>query len=315
MTGLKRKGHRPAMRATTTINEKRSGTRGLMFALLSSLSLFIYSPYLLEVYGLSRENELMSHVPLIPLFSAYLMYSNRKEIFSQTGFSAAGVLLALAGAAISVPARFADLGEADLLSVMVLSWTVFLAGSFTAVFGSSAGKKAAFPLAFMIFMVPLPQALIDGATEFLQRWSAETAWWIFNLVGAPVQKEGFFFHLPGLNVEVARQCSGIRSSMALVIAGVLASSLFLRTWPARGALLAAVVPIAVLKNGLRIAALTLSGYYIDERMLYGSLHTRGGMLFFAIALLMAGAAVWGLRAAERRFNKKNAAGTMGPRGA
>lgn len=303
------------MRATTTITEKRSVTRGLLFALLSALSVLIYSPYLLEVYGLSREDELLSHVPLIPLFSAYLVYSNRKEIFSQTGFSASGVLLVLAGAAMSVPARLTVPGEASLLGVMLLSWTVFLAGCFTAIFGARAGKKAAFPLAFMLFMVPPPQALVDVATEFLQRWSAETAWWIFNLVGAPVHKEGYFFHLPGLNVEVARQCSGIRSSMALVIAGVLASNLFLRTWPARGALLASVVPIAVLKNGLRIAALTLSGYYIDERMLYGSLHTRGGMLFFAIALCIAGAAVWGLRAAERRSVKKNAAGASGPRGA
>lgn len=166
----------------------------------------------------------------------------------------------------------------------------------------------------MLFIVPLPQAALDGATSFLQSWSTETAWWLFNFVGAPVQRDGFFFHLPGLNVEVAKQCSGIRSSLALMIAGVLASGLFLKTWPARAALLTAVVPIAVLKNGLRIAALTLSGYYIDERMLYGSLHTRGGMLFFAIALALAGAVVWGLRAAERKLAKKKAARAQGPRG-
>lgn len=205
-------------------------------------------------------------------------------------------------------AQKTHLGENDFLSVMVLSWAVFLVGGFWAVYGTRAAKSAMFPLAFLLFMVPLPEAAIDGVTRFLQSWSTETASLIFNLVGAPVQRDGYFFHLPGLTVEVAKQCSGIRSSMALFIAGVLAAHLFLRTWPAKSALIAVVVPIAVLKNGMRITALTLSGYYIDERMFYGSLHTNGGMLFFAIAAALAGAGIWGLRAIERKAAKKNAAG-------
>lgn len=215
-----------------------------------------------------------------------------------------GLLLLLASVSVFAAAQKTHLGEADFLSVMVLSWAALLVGIFWTVYGSRAAKTAIFPLAFVLFMIPLPEAALDAATRFLQSWSTETAWQIFNIVGAPVQRDGYFFHLPGLTVEVAKQCSGIRSSMALFISGVLAAHLFLRTWPAKGVLIAAVVPIAVLKNGMRITALTLSGYYIDERMLYGSLHTNGGMLFFAIAVAIAAGGIWGLRAIERKAAKK-----------
>lgn len=220
-----------------------------------------------------------------------------------------GIIFVLASAAIFMTGhRIEGLSENDFLALMVLSWAVCLSGCFIAFYGAHAARAAAFPLAFLIFMVPMPDAAIDAATRFLQSGSTEVAWGLFNIVGAPVQRDGYFFHLPGLTVEVAKQCSGIRSSLALIISGALASHLFLRTWAGKSALMAAIVPIAVLKNGLRITALTLSGYYIDERMLYGSLHTRGGMVFFAIAVLLAGTAIWLLRGLERRAVKKNAAG-------
>lgn len=290
------------------MKENSTRTRGLIFALFSIFSVFIYSPYLLELFALSRENELYSHIMFIPVVSAYFMYSNRKKIFPQISFSYTGLLLVLASVGGYAAAQKTHLGEIDFLSVMVLSWAVLISGGFWATYGTRAAKSALFPLAFLVFMVPLPEAALDSLTRFLQSWSTETASLIFNLVGAPVQRDGYFFHLPGLTVEVAKQCSGIRSSMALFISGVLASHLFLRTWPAKGALIAVVVPIAVLKNGLRITALTLSGYYIDERMFYGSLHTNGGMLFFAIAVAIAGAGIWGLRVLERKAVKKKAAG-------
>lgn len=246
----------------------------------------------------------------VPLVSAYLIYSNRKQVFGQTAFSPrAGIIVLLASAAIFIAGHKIDgLSENDSLSLIVLSWAVCVSGGFIAVFGRTAARAAAFPLAFLVFMVPLPEAALDGITRFLQTGSTEVAWQLFNVIGAPVQRDGYFFHLPGLTVEVAKQCSGIRSSLALLIAGALASHLFLRTWLGKSALLAVIVPIAVMKNGLRIAALTLSGYYIDERMLYGSLHTRGGMLFFAVAVLLAGSSIWLLRGVERRAAQKKAAG-------
>lgn len=272
--------------------------------------MFIFSPYLLELVSLSGANELYSHIPFIPAVSVYLAYSNRKRIFTQTQFSPyAGSFVLLCAAAIFIAGQRMDgLSETGYLALMILSWIISLAACFTAVYGKGAARRALFPIAFLLFSVPAPEAAIDAVTHFLQSGSTEVASMLFDLSGAPVHREGYFFHLPGLTVEVAKQCSGIRSSLALLISGVLAGHLFLKTWAGKAALLSAIIPIAIVKNGLRITALTLSGYYIDERMLYGSLHTRGGMVFFAIAVLIAGCAIWLLRGIERKALKKNAAG-------
>lgn len=286
-----------------------------MFAAFAACSLLIFSSPLSALAALSRDNSLYSHVFFIPAVSAYLVYSNRKRIFPQQEFSwAGGAGLALAASAVYAAAHLAEPGGHGALALGVISWALLVSGGFTAFYGAKAARAAAFPLAFLAFMAPLPEAATDGVTRLLQYGSTEAAWAVFSVSGAPVHRDGYFFHLPGLTVEVARQCSGIRSSMALVIAGALASHLFLRTLLGKAALMALIVPIAIVKNALRIVALTLAGYYIDERMLYGSLHTRGGMLFFAVAVLMSGALIWALRRAEGKAAKKNAAGAASPRG-
>ena len=114
----------------------------------------------------------------------------------------------------------------------------------------------------------------------------------------PIARDGFVFHLSKLDIEVAPQCSGIRSSLSLVITGVLAAYLFLRTGWARTILMVTIVPIAILKNGVRIATLSTLAIYWDEKILASDLHTKGGFVFFILALLMVGAVILLLRKME-----------------
>lgn len=261
-----------------------------------------FSEHLALLYELAMDSELYSHIVLIPFLSAYLLYSRRKEILSSAAYGPFyGIPVLLAGAAVFIAGRsvFAD-GGSFHLAAMVLSAVVFWIGGFVTVFGGPAAKEALFPLLFLLFAVPVPEAALDPLIRLLQNGSADAAWFFLSASGSPVEREGLFFHLPGLTIEVARECSGIRSSLVLFIAGVMASNMFLRTWPGRLAFVAALFPIAVVKNGVRITALTLAGYHIDERMLYGTLHTRGGILFFLLALLMAGVVLWALMKIEKK---------------
>jgi exosortase len=113
---------------------------------------------------------------------------------------------------------------------------VFLNGGFILSCGLHTFKAALFPLLFLIFVIPIP--LMDGFIYFLQVGSTEFTNLLFTASGVPVfLREGFFFHLPGMSVEVARQCSGIRSSLALLITAILAGTCFWRpdgrrlSWP------------------------------------------------------------------------------------
>ena len=96
----------------------------------------------------------------------------------------------------------------------------------------------------------------------------------------------FFLLLPGVTIEVAKECSGIRSSMALFITCVFAAHLFLRTPWKKLILVLLSIPLALLKNGVRIVTLTLLSIYVDPSFLTGRLHKQGGFIFFLLALAM-----------------------------
>jgi exosortase len=152
---------------------------------------------------------------------------------------------------------------------------------------------------FLAFMVPLPTVVEYWAIRVLQLGSAEFVAVLFSLTGVPVLREGTVFQLPGIAIEVAPQCSGIRSSMALVITCVLAGHMFLTTTWKKIVLVLAVIPITMFKNGIRIVTLTLLGVYVDRGFLTSSLHTDGGILFFIIALCLMAPILFVLRKSER----------------
>ena len=130
-------------------------------------------------------------------------------------------------------------------------------GSFILCFGIPAFRKGAFPLLFLVFMIPIPSAVLDPFIRFLQTGSLYAAHGIFKLTGVPFFREGFVFSLSGIDVEVAKQCSGIRSCIALFITSIVAGRLFLRTGWRRIVLALSVFPIAMFKNGLRVVTLSL----------------------------------------------------------
>jgi exosortase len=248
---------------------------------------------LTELLGLSLSNELYSHIPLIPLVSGFFLYWDRKSIFVDIKYSiGAGVAVIAIGAVFGIIGFMGvmSLNQNDYLSLLIFS--VWLVWTGTCIFfcGWRACKKAVFPLMFLLFMVPIPSALAQIAIQFLQRGSTEAVNVLFYLLGLPVVREGYVFHLPGLSIEVAKECSGIRSSLALLITSVIASKLFLRTGWTRSLAAVAVVPIAILKNGIRIVVISLLGVYWDERIFQGDLHRKGGIVFFVLALIL----LWGV---------------------
>lgn len=277
----------------------------------TGVALLIYSQHLLSLFKNSLDSELYSHITLIPIVSAYILYSNRRKILTQISYSylpgiilvALGIILNLIGAGYH-----AEMSKNDFLSLMTFSALIFWIGSFVFCYGTAAFKRGSFPLLFLFFMVPVPGLIMDNLIYMLQAGSTEVTAIILSLTGVPVLREGFVFHFPGLNVEVAKECSGIRSSLALFITSIIAGQLYLQTGSRRVILCLLAIPITIFKNGVRIVSLSLLGYYVDERMLEGSLHTRGGIPFFLLALSVLGIVLWILKRTEKnQIAKKSVA--------
>jgi exosortase len=275
----------------------------LFLAFVAVAGVIFYGPFR-EVMRAAMRSDYYSHIVLIPFVSAYLLFVRRKEIFAEIeyafvpGAAVAGVGVLLYGLALAVPL---GLSKNDFSALVTLAALFFVVGAFILIFGLKAFRSARFALLFLLFMVPVPTALMDGIVRILQMGSTEFVALLFSIMPVPVLREGIVFHLPNISISVAPECSGIRSSMALVITAVLAGHMFLRSGWKKWVLVLAVIPVTMLKNGIRIVTMSLFAVYVDPRILTNSaLHTDGGILFFILALLLMAPILFLLRRSENK---------------
>jgi exosortase len=258
----------------------------LLFGGLLAASVLIFWHSISDLIRYSFNHESSSHIVLIPFISAYLIYIERERIFSRQRYSLVlGLAVVVPGLILHFVAPTAvAFDSSEKLSATGLALMIVWIGAFIACYGGSVAKAAAFPLCFLIFMVPLPDVLLDPTIHALQEESTNISCLLFKMLGEPVLREGFVLTLSRQSIEVAKECSGIRSSMALLITCLLAGYLFLRTkW--KVALFAVIsVPVAIVKNGIRIVTLTMLSMYVNPAFLTGNLHHDGGFVFFLLAL-------------------------------
>jgi exosortase C (VPDSG-CTERM-specific) len=246
---------------------------------------------LYDLAWFASESDLYSYIFLIPFISLYLAklkWSGLPQFSSAAPKPAAaffaGGLAVLAGYAL---ARHADfrLTEDDYLSFMMSAFFLFFTGGCWLFLGKETVRALAFPIGFLIFIVPMPTALLNEIENFLQYGSAWAASGFFNLADATFVRDGLVFHLPTINLEVAPECSGIHSSLVLFITSSIAGYLFLRTPWKRAVLLLAVIPLALLRNGFRVFVLGELCTHIGPQMIDTPIHHHGGPLFFALSLI------------------------------
>lgn len=262
----------------------------------------MYGP-LSALFASPLERDYHTLIPVIPFISIYLVYLVRKDISRKAEYRlTAGLPVVVIG--ILLYAACMRLGEGlnpnDFATVTTFSAWVVLLGGFISCYGLRAFRAALFPLLFLVLMVPVPAFIMDAIITFLQVGSTEFTNLLLLASGAPFLREGFVFHLPGQSVEVAPQCSGIRSGLALFITALLAGHLFLKTWWKKLILVLCILPVTMLKNGIRITTLTLLGAYVDPRILQSALHREGGIPFFIVALLLMAPILYFLRKSEKK---------------
>jgi exosortase C (VPDSG-CTERM-specific) len=253
-----------------------------------------------EFVTFARHSEVHSYVLLIPFVTVYLLYIRwrhlSRELSTAWGYA---LLFALAGTgALSTSLYFTELGQNDYMTLIALSFVCFvIAGAFLFL-GRKWAHSAMFPLFFLAFMIPLPEAVVDSLENASKEASAEVANWLFLISGTPALRVGTVFQLPGISIMVAKECSGIRSSLVLVITSLLAANMFLRTTWRRALLVGAVIPLGLLRNGFRILVISLLCVHIGPEMIDSPIHRRGGPVFFVASLIPLFVVLWWLRRGE-----------------
>jgi exosortase C (VPDSG-CTERM-specific) len=252
--------------------------------------LAIFAQPLWQVMSYAAGSELYSYVLLIPFVSAYLLYLRRDQLPKRSVANLPfGMVLLACGLGIFLLARlhFAGSLSADnsYFVLLALSFLCCLAAGGFFFLGRDWMRAAAFPLAYLIFMVPMPDAMADALETASKYASAEVANVLFHLSGTPFLREGLVFQLPNITIEVTQECSGIRSSWVLLMTSILAANLFLKTPWRRFALIVFVIPLAILRNGFRILVIGLLCVNAGPQMIHSLIHRRGGPLFFALSLV------------------------------
>jgi exosortase C (VPDSG-CTERM-specific) len=234
---------------------------------------------------------LYSHILLIPFISGYLVWLKRGQIVWQPGpsrrmawlpFVIGSLVLAAYGIALR---KGWSPEKSDSLAVMTLSFLCFLLGGGFLFVGSKLLRALAFPVGFLFFSIPFPLALRDGLETFLQGGSTDVAYVFLRASGMPVLLTGTHFQLPSFSLDVAPECSGIHSSLVLIITSLLAGYLFLKRPVNRGLLVLAVIPLALLRNGFRIFTIAQLCVRIGPQMIDSAIHRRGGPVFFVLSLV------------------------------
>src|ERR1017187_7040261 len=273
----------------------------LAFAFLCAVSILFWWHPLVATLGLAQANDAYTHILLILPLSGALIYLDWKVFRLDPAPSprVGAALLALA-LLIGVYARWGSVATPDdvRLSLAMFAFVIWLLASVLLCFGARTFQSFLFPLCFLFLIVPIPQFALRWIVEFLQQQSASAARIMFRAVGVPATQDGIMLSIPGLDIEVARECSSIRSSLMLFVTTMVLAHLFLRSWGRKVVLIAAAIPLAVAKNGLRIFVIAELGTRVDPGFLEGNLHHHGGIVFLAIALVIVIGLIWILRRSE-----------------
>jgi exosortase D (VPLPA-CTERM-specific) len=252
---------------------------GLIAALMLAVA---FRGALFELVRRWTTQEEYSHGFLIPLVSAWLLWTRRDALLASIGRPAwTGALLILLAMVMHVTGA--------LSAIFILSQLAFiiaLLGIILAVGGFSLLRTAFFPVIFLIFAIPLPY-FIDANLSFqLQLISSQLGVFFIRLFQVPVYLDGNVIDLGTYKLQVVEACSGLRYLFPLLSLSFLAAYLFRAPIWQRALVLLSSIPITILMNGFRIGMVGVTVDRWGPRMAEGVLHFFEGWIIFVVSAFL-----------------------------
>ena len=248
--------------------------------LLVAVFLGLYGQVLIRLVRQWNSDADYSHGFLVPFLSAYLIWQRRDKLAqvvrrpSNWGlvvvFGSLGVLfLGSLGAELFLT-RISIIGIICGLIVYFSGWRLL--------------RALAFPLAFLLFAVPIPTLIYNEIVFPLQFIASRFATSVLEMLNLfPIMREGNVLIMPGMRLEVVEACSGIRSLMSLLALAAGYGYLAEKSVPVRWFLFLAMIPLAIISNGTRVMITALMTNYIGPKAAEGFMHEFSGWVIFVVA--------------------------------
>ena len=271
----------------TAVNSRSDGLvlRAATPAFVLGLGFMVWALY----YGIARymvvqwsQDDDNTHGFLIVPLALYFVWERREHLKAfvprpsllGAGLLGAGLLTLVVG---SVGAE---------LFLQRFSLVLVLAGLVWLILGREFLRELLFPLAFLVFMIPLPAIVMNAVAFPLQLFAAQSATFCMQTAGIPVLREGNVIVLSNTTLEVVEACSGIRSLQALLALGAVYGYFTQRAAWKRWALLLLSIPIAIAANAIRVAGTGFLAHFIGPEVAQGFYHSFAGWIVFAVAFVL-----------------------------
>jgi len=275
--------------STNTINSLSSPytirTHIIYISIITILFVICYHDVLQWMYvRFMGGDSYYSHGFIIPFVSGFLIWQKRKELKKQRiEISGWGLLLITIAVLIHILGTILYVFSVSGFSIvfLIFGFSLFL-------LGKTITRKILFPLIFLIFMFPLPQAFISVISFPMKMLVAKVGADIVTFLGISVYREGFHITIPAGSLLVGNPCSGLRSLIAfLALGSVLA---YLSSMPniRKCLLFFLAIPIAILSNIIRVPILILLSHIwgIEAGSPESFWHDASGVFVFILGLLM-----------------------------
>jgi len=240
----------------------------------------VYAPVAAELGRDWIHDPNYSHGFLIPVVSAFLVWQERRKLNAAavraSWWGIAGLLVA--AALLVLGAAGAEVFTQRVSLILALASLALLLG------GWNRLRILGFPIAFLLFAIPLPYVIYYDLTAPMQALAAHNAIAGLNGLGIPAVAEGNIIHLPGASLEVAEACSGIRSLYAFLALGALLARTLPLPWWGRVAVFLLTIPLSVVGNAIRVWGSGVAAYLGGPRSAEGAPHEIMGLVVFALAL-------------------------------
>ena len=251
--------------------------------LLTAVVAALYSPVLWRLVKQWYDDPDYSHGFLVPLMSAYLIWQRRDKLAEVARKPSNWGLLVVVG---SLGLLFLGSLGAELFLTRI-SIIVTICGLIVYFSGWALLRAMSFPLAFLLFAIPIPAIIYNEIVFPLQFIASKFATSVLETLNLfPIMREGNVLIMPGMRLEVVEACSGIRSLMSLLALAAGYGYLAEKSNVVRWFMVVAMVPLAIISNGTRVVITALMTNYIGPQAAEGFMHEFSGWVIFVVATVL-----------------------------
>jgi exosortase A len=250
--------------------------------LLIAATALVYWPVLVRLFDAWANDGNYSHGFLIVPLAGYFAWERRDKLAAITPKASYFGLVVVAGSLFLLVAG--TLGSEMFTTRVSLVGTI--AGAVLFLYGWEALRTLAFPIGFLLLMIPIPAIIFNQIAFPLQLFASRVGESAITTAGIPVLREGNVLILANTTLEVAEACSGIRSLVSLVTLGIVFAYFTDKRLWVRLAIVASTIPVAILANGARVAGTGMAAHWYGPQAAQGFFHEFSGWAVFVVAFVM-----------------------------